>query len=98
VVVKDDNNHVFIENNSQIMDNTIISTVAHTHTGVRSMVQIGSYTKILPNCSISSCFIGSNVFIGSGTVVIEDVKIENNIKIESGSVVSPGILLESGKR
>eukprot|EP00801_Mesodinium_rubrum_P008628 Mrub_08652.p1 GENE.Mrub_08652~~Mrub_08652.p1 ORF type:complete len:243 (-),score=58.39 Mrub_08652:87-716(-) len=98
VVVRGDFNQVQIEENTHIMDNTVISTAPHTPTGVPSMIQIGKNTIVQPNCTISSCFIGNNVFVGSGTVIMEGVKIEDNVWIESGSLVSPGALLESGKR
>jgi len=37
------------------------------------------------------------VFVGSGTVIMEGAKVEDNVWIQSGTVVSPGMLLESGR-
>lgn len=55
-------------------------------------VEIGDFTEICPNVSISgNCNIGKNVFIGTGAIILPNIEIGDNAIIGAGSVVTHSV-------
>lgn len=49
------------------------------------------------DCTLSSCYIDSDVVIGAKSVILEGARIEKGAMVAPGSVVPPGRLVPAGQ-
>jgi carbonic anhydrase/acetyltransferase-like protein (isoleucine patch superfamily) len=82
--IRADVNTVFIGENSNIQENTVI------HVDENSPTTIGKNVTIGHGAIIHGCQIADNVIIGMGAIVLNDAKISTNTIVGAGSLVTQG--------
>lgn len=82
VTIRADQNEVFIKENTNVQDNSVI------HVSSSYPVTIGKNTTIGHGCIIHGCTIGDNTLIGMGTTVLNGAVIGDNCLVGAGSLLT----------
>lgn len=97
VVIRGDKNIVYIDDQTHILEGTIITTAPSTQGSDVGPVYIGVCTTIGANCHLHSCKIGANTMIGNGTVIGYGAEVGEDCIVGAGSVVEPNQFIPSGE-
>ena len=90
-VIRGDVHSIKIGSNTNIQDCAVIHA-----TYQKSPTNIGNNVIIAHGAIIHGCTIKDNVMIGMNAVVLDDVVVESDTIIAAGSVVTKGMLVETG--
>ena len=82
-VVRGDTGSIFIDDNSNVQDNSVL------HTNDEEPLVIGDNVVVGHNANLHSCEIGEGSLIGIGAVVLDGVKIGKNCLVAAGALVTP---------
>lgn len=86
-VIRGDNSHIHIGNQSNVQENAVI----HTDAGLT--VKIGDYVTIGHLAMLHGCEIGDNSLIGIGAVILNRAKIGKNCLIGANALVTEGQII-----
>ncbi len=89
-VLRGDIENIYIGENSNVQDNTVI----HTELGQPCFVD--SMTTIGHNAVLHGCHIGKHCMIGMGAIVLNGAKIEDHCLIGAGAVIPENMIIEQG--
>lgn len=90
VVLRGDNDPIFVGEGTNIQENTAI------HTDAGYPVTIGKNCTIGHNAIIHGCTIGDNSLIGMGATVLNGAVIGRNCLIGAGALVTEGKVIPDG--
>ena len=83
-ILRGDNEPIFIDEDTNIQENTVI------HVDKGACVKIGSGCTIGHKSIIHGCTIGNNTLIGMGSIILNHASIGNNCLVGAGSLVTEG--------
>lgn len=83
-VVRGDDHHISIGENTNIQDNSTVHIGSSTPTVVGDNVTVGH------GVIVHGCTVGNNVLVGMGAIILDGAKISDNVIIGAGSLVPPG--------
>jgi len=83
-ILRGDNEPIYIDEDTNIQENTVI------HVDKGACVKIGSGCTIGHKSIIHGCTIGNNTLIGMGSIILNHASIGNNCLVGAGSLVTEG--------
>ena len=83
-ILRGDNEPIYIDEDTNIQENTVI------HVDKGACVKIGSGCTIGHKSIIHGCRIGNNTLIGMGSIILNHASIGNNCLVGAGSLVTEG--------
>ena len=83
-ILRGDNEPIYIDEDTNIQENTVI------HVDKGACVKIGSGCTIGHKSIIHGCRIGNNTLIGMGSIILNHASIGNNCLVDAGSLVTEG--------
>lgn len=81
-VLRGDDNEIFVGENSNVQDGTIV------HCGEHDATVIGKNVTIGHNAIIHGCKIGDNSLVGMGSIILDNAEIGEYTMIGAGSLVT----------
>jgi len=97
VVVRGDVNHIYIGENTNLQDGTIVhANHDGPYTPGGDATTIGNGVVVGHQAMIHACTIQDNVLIGMSAIVLDGAIIKPEVMVAAGSLVPPGKVLESG--
>jgi carbonic anhydrase/acetyltransferase-like protein (isoleucine patch superfamily) len=88
--IRGDMNKIYIGENSNIQENSVVHVDSHCETNIGKNVTIGH------GAIIHGCIISENVLVGMGSIILNGAKIGKNTIIGAGSLVPQGKEYEEG--
>ena len=83
-ILRGDNEPIYIDEDTNIQENTVI------HVDKGACVKIGSGCTIGHKSIIHGCTIGNNTLIGMGSIILNHASIGNNCLVGAGSLITEG--------
>ena len=83
-ILRGDNEPIYIDEDTNIQENTVI------HVDKGACVKIGSGCTIGHKSIIHGCTIGNNTLIGMGSIILNNASIGNNCLVGAGSLITEG--------
>ncbi len=83
-ILRGDNEPIYIDEGTNIQENTVI------HVDKGACVKIGSGCTIGHKSIIHGCTIGNNTLIGMGSIILNHASIGNNCLVGAGSLITEG--------
>lgn len=88
--IRGDMNKIYIGENSNIQENSVVHVDSHCETNIGKNVTIGH------GAIIHGCIISENVLVGMGSIILNGAKIGKNTIIGAGSLVPQSKEYEEG--
>ena len=81
-VVRGDTGSIFIDDNSNVQDNSTL------HTDVGHSIHIGKGVSIGHNAVVHGCTVGDNTVVGMGSIILSGAVVGKNCIIGAGALVT----------
>ena len=81
-VVRGDTGSIFIDDNSNVQDNSTL------HTDVGHSIHIGKGVSIGHNAVVHGCTVGDNTVVGMGSILLSGAVVGKNCIIGAGALVT----------
>lgn len=81
-VVRGDTGSIFIDDNSNVQDNSTL------HTGEGHSIHIGKGVSIGHNAVVHGCTVGDNTVVGMGSIILNGAVVGRNCIIGAGALVT----------
>ena len=81
-VVRGDTGSIFIDDNSNLQDNSTL------HTDEGHSIQIGKGVSIGHNAVVHGCTVGDNTVVGMGSIILSGAVVGKNCIIGAGALVT----------
>ncbi|WP_411168564.1 gamma carbonic anhydrase family protein [Clostridium sp. MB05] len=88
--LRGDMNRIYVGENTNIQENSVVHVDFHYETNIGENVTIG-HGAIIHGCTISE-----NVLVGMGSIILNGAKISRNTIIGAGSLIPQGKEFEEG--
>jgi carbonic anhydrase/acetyltransferase-like protein (isoleucine patch superfamily) len=88
--LRGDMNRIYVGENTNIQENSVVHVDFHCETNIGKNVTIG-HGAIIHGCTISE-----NVLVGMGSIILNGAKISRNTIIGAGSLIPQGKEFEEG--
>lgn len=89
-VIRADENHIYIGNNTNVQDGVVI------HTDPDRVVRIGDFVTIGHGAIIHGCEIEDGALIGMGCIIMNGAKIGRGATVGAGALVTENTVVPEG--